>query len=420
MAREYPKGKRDTWAAGTTGWDSKHASDSREGYSKARQFAEGGKMPMNQTKSPFTTENQGSREYPKAERKVAQKSELTQWFKRGGMVQKFEEGGEAGGDEGGNPRDGNTPGGYAGGGYNGASPGDPGGYQGGNPADQAQGLGNMGASEAYGGQQGYQGNPADREQGLGNMGASEAYGGQGDYTGGGYVGGGNPADRDQGVFSGGASNVDGPGPDATGDPMGNGGFRASGSFDNPEPDWHTFNQDHMPRNTVKDQFGNDVDPTTMRNAVYNAANRHGLDPQTMFDVTNMESAFQPTARHGSFRGIAQIGPAFAADMGVKNPNDYQESLDAAASAMSTKNQRLNALGINPTEGDTYMTHQQGMTGAKSMMRADPDDLAKEVTSRENIASNMPPGAKAKGLTPDNITAEQFRSEWDNAIKTIQK
>ncbi len=97
--------------------------------------------------------------------------------------------------------------------------------------------------------------------------------------------------------------------------------------------------------------------------------------------TNMGS---PNA---TYQGHFQLGPAVRQQYGVTDPTDLNQSATAAAALAADNAQRLRAaLGRDPTGAELYLAHQQGATGAKSLL-TNPDAPAGSVANPRFIAAN---------------------------------
>jgi soluble lytic murein transglycosylase-like protein len=66
-----------------------------------------------------------------------------------------------------------------------------------------------------------------------------------------------------------------------------------------------------------------------------AAQKYGIDPALLAGVVKQESNFNPTARSASGAlGLTQLMPATARGLGVSDPTDPAQSLDAGARFLS--------------------------------------------------------------------------------------
>lgn len=84
-----------------------------------------------------------------------------------------------------------------------------------------------------------------------------------------------------------------------------------------------------------------TDVTTLLNQ---AAAKYGIDPSLLTAIAQKESALNPTAvSSAGAQGVMQLMPATAASLGVSNPFDPAQNIDAGARYFS---QLLNQFGGN--------------------------------------------------------------------------
>ena len=108
------------------------------------------------------------------------------------------------------------------------------------------------------------------------------------------------------------------------------------------------------------------DPAVV-DAINKASENNGLDKGLMFTIANIESGGNPTARNrnSGASGLYQIMPQYFSDYGVDSTTvwDPYANADAAAKGLNRKISRINdKLGINPTNAQIYMAHNQGSQG----------------------------------------------------------
>jgi soluble lytic murein transglycosylase-like protein len=77
-----------------------------------------------------------------------------------------------------------------------------------------------------------------------------------------------------------------------------------------------------------------------------AAQRYGIDPALLHGLIQQESGFDPNAASGAGAvGLCQLMPGTAASLGVSDPRDPAQSIDAGAKYLR---QQLDAFGGDPS------------------------------------------------------------------------
>ena len=121
------------------------------------------------------------------------------------------------------------------------------------------------------------------------------------------------------------------------------------------------------------------------------------------------------AKTGSNVGKAQFGPEEIRKYG--DPNDPRS---VEREAVAIQNNLRPALGRNPEPWEMYLTHQQGMSGGRTLLTADPNMPAWEAIRRyyksDAIAKKAITGNvynELKGVPAENISVGQFRDWWRN-------
>jgi hypothetical protein len=130
-------------------------------------------------------------------------------------------------------------------------------------------------------------------------------------------------------------------------------------------------------------------------------------------VIAIESGGNPNAVAGSHKGLGQFSPALEAKYGINDSNRTDPQVQAAAiqqEADENRPQLAKALGRDPTPGELYLAHQQGLAGATAIL-THPDMPAwqairpfykDDATAKQAIAGN---GGS------DQISAGDFAAQW---------
>lgn len=152
----------------------------------------------------------------------------------------------------------------------------------------------------------------------------------------------------------------------------------------------------------------------------------------------IESGGDPNARTGSNRGLSQFGPAEEQQFGI---NDQNRTDPNAQTAALTREAQLHipilarTLGRQPTPGEMYLMHQQGIAGGPALF-SNPDKPAWQVVrpfysdqlakskgfasgdamAKYAITGNTYKDAPFYGADPDSVKAGDFTSYWVNKFQ----
>jgi hypothetical protein len=135
-----------------------------------------------------------------------------------------------------------------------------------------------------------------------------------------------------------------------------------------------------------------------------AAGRYGVPAETLRTIAWLESKGDPNAKNpsSSAGGLFQFIDSTARDYGLRNKFDAAESADAGARLARDNIDGLRrALGRDPTTGEVYLAHQQGLGGATALL-TQPNRLATDVVGADAVRLN--------GGAP-GMTAGQFANLW---------
>ena len=121
-------------------------------------------------------------------------------------------------------------------------------------------------------------------------------------------------------------------------------------------------------------------------------------------LAEIESAGNPNAKNpnSSAKGLYQFIDSTAKQYGLADPYD-PEAATAAAQKLTDDNRAYlrKTLGREPSEGELYLAHQQGMAGAAKLL-ANPNELAANLVGADAVKLN---GGNS------NMTAQQFADKW---------
>lgn len=133
----------------------------------------------------------------------------------------------------------------------------------------------------------------------------------------------------------------------------------------------------------------------------------------------IESGGNPLAVTGSNRGLGQFGPAEEAQFGLNDQNRTDPNAQAAAvqrEAALHSGVLGKALGREPTPGELYLAHQQGIAGGPALLtggntpawQAIRPYYKSDAMAQKAISGNLPTGS---GIDPATATADQFSRFW---------
>lgn len=143
---------------------------------------------------------------------------------------------------------------------------------------------------------------------------------------------------------------------------------------------------------------------SVHDAISGAASRHGVPAEHLYALAQIESSGNPNAQNpnSSASGLFQFINSTASQYGLNNPLDAAANADAAARLyLDNQGPLREILGRDPTVGEMYLAHQQGLGGATNLLR-DPNALAVDIVGSQAVTLN--------GGTPD-MTAQEFANIW---------
>lgn len=149
--------------------------------------------------------------------------------------------------------------------------------------------------------------------------------------------------------------------------------------------------------------GYDEAPQEVKDAIKKAAAEEGVDEVTLAQMCAAESKFKPNAANKfGYKGLFQFGNAGWKDYGSGNIYDPYDNAKAGAKMMRHNQDVLaKQMGREPTRGELYMAHQQGLGKAKSIMkkidRGGADATRGGLISSANAANNRIGDTSAEGI-----------------------
>jgi len=147
---------------------------------------------------------------------------------------------------------------------------------------------------------------------------------------------------------------------------------------------------------------------SIMNVILDTATKYGINPKSFAKVANIESKFDVNAKSNksSAGGLFQFTDKTAKSYGLVNKFDAVSNADAAARLWLDNARGLRKrLGREPTDGEVYLAHQQGL-GAAIKLLSNPESKAVDVVGKKAVFNN---GGNSK------MTAAQFASQWVNRV-----
>jgi hypothetical protein len=151
---------------------------------------------------------------------------------------------------------------------------------------------------------------------------------------------------------------------------------------------------------------------TIPSFIQAAADQTGASPAYLTKTAQIESNMNPAAHNKSGAdGLFQFVPSTAAQYGVDTSDPMSSAVGAGKLAVANANVLRSRLGRDPTDGETYLAHQQGAGGA-SYILANPDMPVSAAPGKlqQNILAN--------GGDP-SMTLGQFAQKWTGRFDSPQ-
>lgn len=146
-------------------------------------------------------------------------------------------------------------------------------------------------------------------------------------------------------------------------------------------------------------------PSDIHGVITSAATRYGVSPNYALRVAHIESRFDPNAVNGGSKatGLFQFIPKTWQSYGQgQSARDPVANTDAMMRfTVANRDYLRRAWGREPTEGELYLAHQQGVGGAVKLLAA-PNVRAVDVVGERAVLGN--------GGTLD-MTSGQFAQKW---------
>lgn len=146
------------------------------------------------------------------------------------------------------------------------------------------------------------------------------------------------------------------------------------------------------------------------------------DGNVLVAMGMIESSLDVNARNGRMVGLYQFMPETFSGLGYTDINDTDQQIDAAIKLYRQNKAALApVLGRDPTAAELYLAHQQGLGGAKALLKADRSANAVETLNtleyyrkKSGVAKKAIVGNGGR----EDMTVGEFLDHWND--KTNQK
>lgn len=144
------------------------------------------------------------------------------------------------------------------------------------------------------------------------------------------------------------------------------------------------------------------------------AEKYGIDPQAFIRAAQIESSLgaAPDTPGSQYKGLFQLGTDEARRWGVTDVSNPLQNAEGAAKGWATElvPQLAASLGRDPTWGEVYLAHQQGVGGATQMILHPDQPAVSGPVTRAAVSGNIPGNLRSQ-YDPSTITGRQFADLW---------
>lgn len=159
--------------------------------------------------------------------------------------------------------------------------------------------------------------------------------------------------------------------------------------------------------------GQPAGSSNIMSIIDSTAAKYGVPADWMRKSAKIESNFNPnTVSSTGAKGLFQFTKGTGKTYGLADPFDPAQNADAAARLyLDNSNGLKKRLGRDPTGGEVYLAHQQGMAGASALLARPGDNVvdALSVAYKGNRAAAAN-AVKVNGGSID-MTAGAFAGKW---------
>ncbi len=161
-----------------------------------------------------------------------------------------------------------------------------------------------------------------------------------------------------------------------------------------------------------------------RTAIIQEANKQGIDPQLAVMTAHLESSLNPAAAAGgdqTSKGLFGMRKAERREMGLDENASVEQQAAAGVAFIKKNMEAMKAAGIPVTPLTVYMTHFQGLGGAKKIMTAPADaDLEETLDAArpgwKNKAGKGYGEVVMDANNLDDMTVGEFRNKISKRVE----
>lgn len=153
--------------------------------------------------------------------------------------------------------------------------------------------------------------------------------------------------------------------------------------------------------------------SSISSIINSAASRYGVSGEAMRKIAWLESKGNPMAKNpnSSAGGLFQFINSTAGAYGLKDRYDPKQAADAMARLTRDNQAALQkVLGREPSIGELYLAHQQGIGGAKKLL-SNPNSPAWKMVGKDAVRLNA-------GRM--DMTSQEFANMWINKANKINQ
>lgn len=152
---------------------------------------------------------------------------------------------------------------------------------------------------------------------------------------------------------------------------------------------------------------------TVLDGLVDTAIQKGINPEDFVRIGFRESSFKAGAKNGKYEGMYQLSDAKRQEHGVAR-GDWRANANAAATDMAKFSKDFeDKYGRAPTRAETYLSHQQGLTGLDRLVSNPTMNAIEARGNAKAITGNVD---KADRQNAASWTSQEFIDYWNGNLK----